>query len=77
MIIMQKMSDDIKFLPIATSEEEAMASLATAIRLYSNELVYELCRGIFNEEKAESLMNLYKVVQNEYILLSLKKDTLH
>ena len=77
MIIMQKMSDDIKLLPIATSEEEAMASLATAIRLYSKELENELCRGIFNEEKAESLMNLYKVVQNEYILLSLKKDTLH
>ena len=77
MIIMQKMSDEIKFLPLATTEEEAMASLATAIRLYSKELEMELCQGIFNKAKAESLMNLYKVVQNEYNFLALKKDTLH
>ena len=77
MIIMQKMSDEIKFLPIATSEEEAMASLATAISLYSKELEMELCQGVFNKDKAESLMNLYKVVQNEYNFLALKKNTLH
>ena len=77
MIIMQKMSDEIKFLPLAATEEEAMASLATEIRLYSKEIEMELCQGVFNQEKMESLMNLYKVVQNEYNFLALKKDTLH
>ena len=54
-----------------------MSSLATAIRLYSKELEMELCQGVFNKDKAESLMNLYKVVQNEYNFLALKRDTLH
>ena len=80
MTIMQNMDNEIKipeWIPVALSEEEALASFAIALDALTTSLQEELRRGSFNREKAKSLTELLSVVVQEYNFLSFKKETLH
>ncbi len=77
MIIMHNMDSDIKWVPTALSEEEALASFAVALESLSKNVQTELQTGSFDREKAKMLMELLTVVIREYNLISLTKETLH
>jgi len=59
------------------TEEEAIEAFAESLGNLTSHVQQELKRGVFDEEKVNTLMKLLSVVVREYDFITLKNKTIH
>tara|TARA_R110000782_G_scaffold155542_1_gene247747 strand:- start:975 stop:1211 length:237 start_codon:yes stop_codon:yes gene_type:complete len=59
------------------TEEEAIEAFAESLGNLTSHVQQELKRGVFDEEKVNTLMKLLSVVIREYDFITLKNKTIH
>jgi len=59
------------------TEEEAIEAFAESLGNLTSHVQQELKRGVFDEEKVNTLMTLLSVVIREYDFITLKNKTIH
>ena len=59
------------------TEEEAIEAFADSLGNLTSHVQQELKRGVFDEEKVNTLMKLLSVVIREYDFITLKNKTIH
>ena len=66
-----------KIISYEGSEEEAIEAFAESLGNLTSHVQQELKRGVFDEEKVNTLMKLLSVVIREYDFITLKNKTIH
>jgi len=78
---MKSMKDEYKeewqIISYLGTEEEAIEAFAESLGNLTSHVQQELKRGVFDEEKVNTLMKLLSVVIREYDFITLKNKTIH
>ncbi len=76
-LMSDKFKEEWEIITYPGTEEEAIEAFAESLGNLTNHVQQELRRGVFNEEKIDTLVKLLSVVIREYDFITHKNKTIH
>jgi len=76
-LMSDKFKEEWEIITYQGTEEEAIEAFAESLGNLTSHVQQELRRGVFNEEKIDTLVKLLSVVIREYDFITHKNKTIH